>query len=130
MWPPEKTVGLTLPSGAKMLARLPDGAFVDICRAALEMGREEMGAACNRDADLRHVAGAVIVYCTARPRLSLSPSGPEEIHPDAMSEEDASFILRWGARRGRLLVAEKGGLVVVSERPRRPKVRRTSRKVN
>ena len=128
-WPPEETVELKLPSGAKMQARLPDGAFVDMCRAALEMGREEMGTACNRDADLLHVAGAIITYTCASPRLSLSPSGPDEMLPSDMTEEDALFILGWGARRGRLLVAEQEGLMIVSERPRRPKVRR-NRKVN
>jgi hypothetical protein len=129
MWPPEKTVGLTLPSGAKVQARLPDGAFVGMLRMAIELGREKLGAACDRDADLRHVAGAIVVYCCAKPRLSLSPSGPNEMNPRDMPEEDVSFILRWGARRGRLLVAEKKGIAIVSERPRRPKVRR-NRKVN
>lgn len=118
---------MALPSGGKILARLPDRAFVDVCRAALELGREELGEACGRDADLAHVAGAVVTYCWARPMLSLEPRGPDAMHPDAMAEEDALFILKWGMERGRVIVTEQDGQVMVSERPRRGAKVRTKR---
>ena len=137
-WPPEETVELKLPSGAKMQARLPDKEFLGICGMAIEMGREERGEAGGTDisdpqvVDIAHAMGAVLTYCCANPSLSLKPQGPHQIHPDSMPIEDAFFIVQWGLRRGRITISERGGCVGLSERSRRgAKVRPNSnQKVN
>lgn len=105
-WPTEETVELALPSGAKMCARLPDETLLEVWGVAIELRREERGerSADISDAradDIRHAMGAVLMYVCMKPRLSLEPRGPEEIHPDQMLFEDAIFIIKWALRGAR-----------------------------
>jgi hypothetical protein len=122
-WPPEQTVILKLPSGKKMEARLPEESFLGLCGMAIKMGREdrgesraEIGDAQTVDLFERHASGAenmsdaevidvanamgaVLMYACVKPRISLKPRGPDEIHPDGLSLMDAVFIIRWALRR-------------------------------
>jgi len=117
-----------------MQARLPDRQFLGLCGMAVEMGREARGEVAGADiSDLQVVniadaMAAVLVYACAKPRISLKPHGPDEIHLGQIPMEDAVFVIKWALRRARITLSEKAGCVSLSERPRHGAKGRPKRK--
>ncbi len=96
---------LTLPSGAKILARRPD--LVQLAAwGRLPLGLvsvlQEGGTAGASGEDvvalIRNLR-ELLVYCWVEPRITENPrEGEEEIHPRHISQEDCLYTLRWAVR--------------------------------
>jgi hypothetical protein len=92
---------LKLPSGAEILARKPTALLLGSLGLGLDMASKGRGDAPGGSLtddgvkDLAEAMGVVLRVCYVSPRLSLEPSGPDEIHPSQIANEDCLFVLRW-----------------------------------
>ena len=108
-------VELTLPSGAKILARRPNPVQLAtwgklpmlLANAAHEaMAGRAQGAPTAPQAKMDEVAEIatlyrdLLVHCCVNPRISLEPTGDDEIHPRDIPEEDWTYITHWAMRVG------------------------------
>ncbi|HWQ55686.1 MAG TPA: hypothetical protein VN442_18510 [Bryobacteraceae bacterium] len=105
----DKAVELTLPSGAKILARRPDPEKLAIwVRLPFSLSGEVLGGktpeqfaqrmSAQELFDLASSLRDVLVWCCVDPRVSLDARGPGEIHPRDIPDEDLHFIFRWAMR--------------------------------
>jgi hypothetical protein len=92
---------LKLPSGAEITARKPTALLLGSLGLGLDMASKGRGDAPGGSLtddgvkDLAEAMGVVLRVCYVSPRLSLEPSGPDEIHPNQITNEDCLFVLRW-----------------------------------
>ena len=102
----EEAVELALPSGMVIRARRPDPVQVAMWgRLPLRLAGMVQGedGRPGLPADETVVAAVelareVLVYCCVTPRITLTPAGPDEIHPSHVPMDDVLFILRWARR--------------------------------
>lgn len=100
-----EAVDLTLPSGMVILARRPSVAEVAMwgglplsLAAAAQQGKGAPEPSAQEVLDVFEFARTVLLATVIEPRISLAPSGPDEIHPREISGPDLDFILAWAQR--------------------------------
>jgi hypothetical protein len=112
-----EAVELRLPSGAKILARRPDAMqFAAWGRLPMSLAGAVSGEGAARvtNEQVAEMAGFLrdlLIYCCADPCVSLDPSGPDEIHPREIPQEDWTYIVNWALRvkEARALEGIRGG---------------------
>jgi hypothetical protein len=99
-----EAVELEMPSGVTILARRPDPLQIAMW-GELPLGLVPVdGEAEKPDVTREQVLGwirlarDIVEYCCLKPRVTMKPAGPDEIHPSAIGDEDLKFILRWARR--------------------------------
>ncbi len=102
-----EAVELELPSGMKILARRPDplqlaawGRLPMNLAAAAASGEGAAKVTNEQAAELAGFLRDLLVYCCVDPRVSLDPSGPDEIHPREIPQQDWTFVINWALRVG------------------------------
>lgn len=100
----QEAVELTLPSGMVILARRPSLAEVamwgglPLSLAAAQQGKSAPELSAQEVLGVFEFARTVLLNTVIEPRISLTPSGPDEIHPREISGPDLDFVLAWAQR--------------------------------
>jgi hypothetical protein len=92
---------LQLPSGREILARKPEPVLLASWGLSLNILKTMRGEGL-RDrltdaavADLAWAMGQVVMYCFAKPQISPTPQGLDQVHPREVSLDDALFVIQW-----------------------------------
>ena len=98
-----ETVSLTLPSGREIQVRKPNPFMLRMLALVSQSADgEHIPGAEMSDAELKALAKAMIYtlkLTMVSPRISVEPSGPDEISPRGLSLEDAQFVVSWALKR-------------------------------